>query len=233
MKTRIENELLAGDEKTRNLKLGYGGIREIEFFTQALQLVNGGYEPKLRGPSTLPALVELARHDFISVDERDKLTEAYRFLRQAEHKVQIVQEAHAHSIPDGKDEEQAYARRLGYQRKGKQNERELFWRDHRKYTQIVRSIFDRLFYGAQKEMIDNGGAAGSIWNDLDRQDLITQELAEAGFADPGKAYENLLAVRDGEVFSPPSPKRLKVLRALGPALIAAITQSASAGAPGS
>jgi glutamate-ammonia-ligase adenylyltransferase len=91
----------------------------------------------------------------------------------------------------------------------------------------VRSIFDRLFYGAQKEMIDNGGASGSIWNDLDKQELITRELAEAGFADPAKAYENLLAVRDGEVFSPPSPKRLKVLRTLGPALIAEITKSAS------
>jgi glutamate-ammonia-ligase adenylyltransferase len=229
MKTRIENELLTGDGKERNLKLGYGGIREIEFFTQALQLVNGGYEPKLRGPSTLPALVELARYDFISNDERDKLTEAYRFLRQAEHKVQIVQEAHAHSIPEGNDAEQTYARRLGYERKGKQTERELFWRDHRRFTRSVRTIFDRLFYGAQKE-IENESAtsAGSIWNDLDNEALITKELAQAGFADPAKAYENLLAVRDGEVFSPPSPKRLKVLRGLGPALIAEIAKS---GAP--
>ena len=113
MKERIENELLTGDDKARNLKLGYGGIREVEFFTQALQLVNGGYEPSLRGPSTLPALAELAKLKFISIEERDKLTEAYRFLRQAEHKVQIVQEGHVHSIPEGKDEEQAYARRYG------------------------------------------------------------------------------------------------------------------------
>ncbi len=56
MKARIENELLTGDGKERNIKLGYGGIREIEFFTQALQLVNGGYEPELRGPGTLPAI---------------------------------------------------------------------------------------------------------------------------------------------------------------------------------
>ncbi|MGH7811950.1 MAG: hypothetical protein ACREP5_16860, partial [Candidatus Binatia bacterium] len=228
MKSRIENELLSGAAKERNLKLGFGGIREIEFFTQALQLVNGGYEPDLRGPSTVPALAQLARLKFISIDERDKLVKAYRFLRQAEHKVQIVQEAHQHSIPDGNDEEQAYARRLGYRRKGKQSERELFWRDHRKYTETVRSIFDRLFYGAQKEMIDNDGASGSIWDDLDNQELITRKLAEAGFADPGKAYENLLAVRDGEVFSPPSPKRLKVLRTLGPAIIAEITKT---GAP--
>jgi glutamate-ammonia-ligase adenylyltransferase len=83
MKTRIENELLSGAAKERNIKLGFGGIREIEFFTQALQLVNGGYEPELRGPSTLPALAQLARLKFISIDERDKLVKAYRFLRQA------------------------------------------------------------------------------------------------------------------------------------------------------
>ena len=229
MKARIENELLTGEGKERNIKLGYGGIREIEFFTQALQLVNGGYEPKLRGPSTLPALVELARHKFISPAERDKLSEAYRFLRQAEHKVQIVQESHAHSIPEGKEAEQTYARRLGYQSRGKQTERELFWRDYRRYTETVRSIFDRLFYGAQKEIeTESTTAAGSIWNDLDNEVLITEKLGQAGFTNPARAYENLLAVRDGEVFSPPSPKRLKVLRTLGPALIAEITKS---GAP--
>lgn len=229
MKSRIENELLVGDEKARNLKLGYGGIREVEFFTQALQLVNGGYEPSLRGPSTLPTLNQLARLKLISTDERDKLTEAYRFLRQAEHKVQIVQEGHAHSIPEGEDEEQAYARRLGYRRKGKLGERELFWRDHRRVTHTVRNIFDRLFYSAQKQIESEATSAeGALWYDLDNQPVITAQLAKVGFVEPERAYENLLAVRDGDVYSPPSPKRLKVLRTLGPALIAEIAKS---GAP--
>jgi glutamate-ammonia-ligase adenylyltransferase len=229
MKLRIENELLTGDGKQRNIKLGYGGVREIEFFTQALQLVNGGYEPELRGPSTLPALTELARHNFISSQERDKLTKAYRFLRQAEHKVQIVQEAHAHSIPEGNDEEQALARRLGYRARGRLSERELFWRDHRKYTETVRETFDRLFYSAQKEIADDGVShAGAIWHDLDREEVIVNELRSAGFTEPEKAYKNLLAVRDGEVFAPPSPKRRQVMRALGPALI---TEIAKTGAP--
>jgi [glutamine synthetase] adenylyltransferase / [glutamine synthetase]-adenylyl-L-tyrosine phosphorylase len=228
MKTRIENELLTGADKERNIKLGYGGIREIEFFTQALQLVNGGYEPHLRSPSTLPALAGLARHKFISPEVRDKLAEAYRFLREAEHKIQIVQEAHAHSIPKGKDEEQAFARRLGYQRKGNLSERAKFWRDYRHHTRNVRRIFDRLFYGAQKEMETEGASvAGSIWHDLDNHSLITQELANAGFADPVKAYENLLAVRDGEVYAPPSLKRLKVMRLLGPALMTELIQSSA------
>jgi glutamate-ammonia-ligase adenylyltransferase len=228
MKARIENELLTGAAKERNVKLGLGGIREIEFFTQALQLVNGGYEPELRGPSTLPALAELARYHFISTKERDVLTEAYCFLRQVEHKVQIVQEAHAHSIPEGTDEEQALARRLGYRRHGKRTEREQFWRDYRRHTKNVRGMFDRLFYGAQNEIAqDAESVAGSVWNDLDRKEIVTAELSKAGFADPLKAYENLLAVRDGEVYQPPSPKRLKVMRLLGPALMREIINSSA------
>ena len=65
MKMRIENELLTADGKERNIKLGYGGIREIEFFTQAMQLVNGGYEPRIRGPNTLRALAQLAQHSLL------------------------------------------------------------------------------------------------------------------------------------------------------------------------
>ncbi len=229
LKLRIENELLSPAEKERNLKLGYGGIREIEFFTQALQLVNGGYVPAVRGPSTLPALARLAEHRLISPRERDLLTDAYRFLRQAEHKVQIVQEAHAHSIPQSADEERAFARRLGYRAKGKASERGLFWRDHARHTKNVRKIFDRLFYGAQKEReADAASATGLVWNDLDRRELVTKELGRLGFKNPELSYDNLLAVRDGETYAPPSPKRLKVMRALGPALLVELARS---GAP--
>ena len=228
MKMRIENELLTPDDKKRNIKLGYGGIREVEFFTQTMQLVNGGYEPRIRGQSTLPALARLTQYDFISAQDRDKLSDAYRFLRQVEHKIQIVQEAHAHSIPEGEEEERALARRLGYRQTIKRSERELFWRDHRSHTNTVRSIFDRLFYGAQKEIAsDSVSKIGSIWSDLDREERMVQELLQIGFADPAKAYENLLALRDGEVYAPPSPKRLKAMRTLGPALIAEIAKSSA------
>jgi [glutamine synthetase] adenylyltransferase / [glutamine synthetase]-adenylyl-L-tyrosine phosphorylase len=226
MKARIESELLDAQEKERNLKLGYGGIREIEFFCQALQLVNGGYDAGIRAQSTLVALKQLARHGFISTQEKDQLIAAYRFLRDVEHKVQMVQEAHAHSIPEGDDEETTLARRLDYKPVNKRTERDRFWADHRVHTTIVRTIFDRLFYSAQKELAGEGASRlGTIWNDLDRREIIIEELRNAGFNDPEKAYENLLALRDGEVYAPPSPRRLKVMRALGPALVAEIGTS--------
>src|ERR1044071_7213230 len=98
MKGRIGRDLLAPAHETRNVKLGRGGIREVEFFTQALQLLNGGNDPKVRDPNTLGGLARLAERGFIPQSEREGLSRAYGFLRQVEHKVQMVQEAHSHTI---------------------------------------------------------------------------------------------------------------------------------------
>jgi [glutamine synthetase] adenylyltransferase / [glutamine synthetase]-adenylyl-L-tyrosine phosphorylase len=226
MKLRIERELLAPRQQERNLKLGRGGIREIEFFTQALQLVNGGYEPNLRERPTLRSLSLLAQHGFIPKRESQTLVSAYRFLRQAEHKIQMVQEGHTHSIPDREEDETALARRLGYVRKRRAGERMLFWRDYRRHTAAVRRAFDRLFYGAQKEIAEEGsGGFQETWNDLDDEERVVENLEGLGFSDPRRAYRNLLAVRDGETFAPPSPRRIKALRNLGPALMAEIVKS--------
>ncbi|MGH7774593.1 MAG: bifunctional [glutamate--ammonia ligase]-adenylyl-L-tyrosine phosphorylase/[glutamate--ammonia-ligase] adenylyltransferase [Candidatus Binatia bacterium] len=229
MKMRIEQELLSPQNKNRNVKLGRGGIREIEFFTQALQLVNGGYEPRIRQHTTLLALDLLARYGYIPHRENSTLNHAYRFLRDVEHKIQMVQESHAHSIPQGEEEERALARRLNYSRRKGAGERKLFWQDYRKQTASVRRAFNRLFYGAQKEISSQTNSGiGEIWNDLDQEELILEELRGVGFSDPQRAYHNLLAVRDGEPYSPPSPRRIKVMRILGPALMAEIVRS---GAP--
>lgn len=229
MKLRIERELIAPRQQERNLKLGRGGIREVEFLTQALQLVNGGYDPRLRERPTLRALSLLAQHGFIATRESQTLSAAYRFLRDVEHKIQMVQESHTHSIPEKEEEELALARRLGYVRKNRAGEPKLFWRDYRKHTAAVRRAFDRLFYGAQKEIAEEGsGGFQEIWNDLDEEERVLENLEGLGFSDPQRAYRNLLAVRDGETFAPPSPRRLRALRTLGPALMAEIVKS---GAP--
>lgn len=230
MKMRIEQELLNLSGKQRDLKLGRGGIREIEFFAQALQLVNGGCEPRIRERNTLKALELLARFGFIPEEEKRRLADAYRFLRQVEHKIQMLQEAHAHSIPEGESEEQNLARRLGYSRKRGKSERTLFWEDHQRHTVSVRAAFDRLFYGAQQEISkERESGWGEIWNDLDQEERIVRELKRLGFPDPARAYKNLLAIRDGERFAPSSPRRVKVMRILGPALMAEIAKSSAPG----
>ncbi|HEX9445171.1 MAG TPA: bifunctional [glutamate--ammonia ligase]-adenylyl-L-tyrosine phosphorylase/[glutamate--ammonia-ligase] adenylyltransferase [Candidatus Binatia bacterium] len=224
MKTRIERELLAPADRERNVKLGVGGIREIEFFTQALQLVNGGREPAIREHNTLRALALLARRGLIPAREARALAAAYRLLRQVEHKIQMVQEGHTHTIPEGSDKETALARRLGYAKRKGKSERELFWRDYRRTTATVRSAFDRLFYGAGKE-IEAGGASAweNLWDRLDDEELVAQETKRLGFPDPGRAARDLVMVRDGD--QPPEPRRLKIMRRLGPALIEAVVHS--------
>ncbi|MCK4508017.1 MAG: bifunctional [glutamate--ammonia ligase]-adenylyl-L-tyrosine phosphorylase/[glutamate--ammonia-ligase] adenylyltransferase, partial [Desulfuromonadales bacterium] len=86
MKQKIDRSLTREKEGDLNLKLGYGGIREIEFFIQALQLINAGKNPHLRERNSLNALQLLCAEELITVEERDNLSAAYRFLRTAEHR---------------------------------------------------------------------------------------------------------------------------------------------------
>ena len=227
MKTRIERQHLPDpDRRVRNLKLGHGGIREVEFFTQALQLVNGGYDPRIRKGSTLEALAELARHGYIPAAESAALSAAYRFLRDVEHKIQIFAHAQSHEIPGTGDRQRTLARRLGYvdEPGGEAN---AFWRDYREQTEVVHGSFDRLFYSAQKEMSARGDEPeAEVWQDLERREWVIEELRGRGFPDPEKGYRDLLAVRDGSDTTPPSPRRVKVMRDLMPSLMKTILDSA-------
>ena len=227
MKARIERQHLPDlDGRARNLKLGHGGIREVEFFTQALQLVNGGYDPRIRQGSTLEALTELARHGYIPAAESKALSAAYRFLRNVEHKIQIFAHAQSHEIPGTGDRQRALARRLGYvDQPG--GETGAFWADYRKHTETVHASFDRLFYSARKEMSARGdGPEAEVWQDLERREWVIEALRGRGFPEPEKGYSDLLAVRDGSDAAPPSPRRVKVMRDLMPALMKTILDSA-------
>ncbi len=223
MKLRIEQELVGPGGKERDLKQGTGGIREVEFFTQALQLVNGGYESGIRDQNTIRALERLAKHNFIPADEKTVLSEAYIFLRNVEHKVQMVREAHSFSIPRDEEAERFLARRLNYVKGSQGDERHLFWHDYHKHTVLVRRAFERLFYSAQKEIEpEKTSSLGKLWGHLDHEESVLKELKELGFTDAKRTYRTLLEVRDGTSYSPPSPRRLKVMAALGPALICEI-----------
>src|SRR5438132_890414 len=112
LKARAERE--AGRRGKQDLKLGPGGIREVEFFVQALQLLHGGKDKNLRARGTLPALERLLFAGLISSRDRDELGEAYVFLRRLEHRVQMVAERQTHALPDDPAERARFARRAGY-----------------------------------------------------------------------------------------------------------------------
>ncbi|PWU10766.1 MAG: hypothetical protein C5B50_24670 [Verrucomicrobia bacterium] len=101
MKDRIENEVVKAGEIERNVKLGRGGIREIEFSVQSLQLIHAGRQPFLQNSQTLPCLEKLAQYELLTAEQSRRLAEAYVFLREVEHRLQMEDNRQTHTIPSG------------------------------------------------------------------------------------------------------------------------------------
>src|SRR5665213_63843 len=98
-----------------NVKVGRGGIREIEFFAQTQQLIAGGRHPELRVRPTLEALNVLASSNWITPTAREELSAAYQFLRRVEHRLQMVADEQTHALPDDDEAMERFARFFGYQ----------------------------------------------------------------------------------------------------------------------
>lgn len=126
-----------------NVKLGPGGIREIEFIAQALQLKHGGREPWIRWAQTLIVLARLAEKRYLSERERAGLSAAYTFLRTVEHRLQMEHGAQTHTLPAAADKLALLARRCGYVRDDDASA--VFTRDLETHTSAVRRIYERIF----------------------------------------------------------------------------------------
>jgi glutamate-ammonia-ligase adenylyltransferase len=130
-----------------NVKVGRGGIREIEFFAQTQQLIAGGRHPELRVKPTLEALDVLATSNWITYLARDELTAAYLFLRRAEHRLQMIADEQTHALPDDPEALTRFAHFLGY------DGRDSFAADLLGHLNRVQQHYGRLFEG------DVGGTA--------------------------------------------------------------------------
>src|SRR5262249_32584850 len=138
MKDRIEAEVVKAGELDRNVKLGRGGIREIEFVTQTLQLLHGGRNPFLQDSQTLSGLAKLARYNFLPKEEAQDLTQDYSWLRDVEHRLQMDNNLQTHTIPTERRARQRLAALMGF---GSIAE---FEKVHRSHTQAVRRSYDDL-----------------------------------------------------------------------------------------
>jgi glutamate-ammonia-ligase adenylyltransferase len=128
-----------------NVKLGRGGIREIEFIAQALQLAHGGRDEWLRVPHTLVSLGRLADRGFITHPEHSQLSDAYSFLRMLEHRLQMEHGLQTHTVPDNDETQSLVARRMGFASK---DDFALALKTH---TTNVRHTYDRLFAEIESE----------------------------------------------------------------------------------
>ncbi len=129
-------------EKGFNVKLGKGGIREIEFIAQALQLAYGGKDAWLRAPHTLISLSRLADRDLLNENELTALSEAYKFLRKLEHRLQMEHGLQTHAVSDEPEKRLLMARKM--------NCRNLsdFNAEVKKHTEEVSAVFERVFSNA-------------------------------------------------------------------------------------
>ncbi len=124
-----------------NVKVGRGGIREIEFFAQTQQLIAGGRHPELRVRPTLLALNVLANSNWITFDACQELTAAYEFLRRAEHRLQMVADEQTHALPDDAEAVERFANFFGY------DSRASFAKDLLGHLNIVQGHYSKLFEG--------------------------------------------------------------------------------------
>src|SRR4030081_2181053 len=124
-----------------NVKVGRGGIREIEFFAQTQQLIAGGRHPELRVRPTLEALNVLATSNWITYEARDQLTAAYEFLRRVEHRLQMVADEQTHTLPDNIEAMERFACFFGYE------SRAAFAKDLLGHLNVVQAHYGKLFEG--------------------------------------------------------------------------------------
>jgi len=145
IKDRIDRKMSARGQSHRNVKLGLGGIREIEFITQSLQAAFGKKFPSIRERNTGKALRRLFERRLLSMEEHRELSAAYRFLRDVENKLQMVSDFQTHSIPVEADEIRACAVRMGYREGAPDTAGDRFLRDYDDHTRGVHRIFQDRF----------------------------------------------------------------------------------------
>jgi glutamate-ammonia-ligase adenylyltransferase len=203
-----------------NIKLGRGGIREIEFFVQTQQLIAGGRAPDLRGRQTLPMLDALVAARWIEPAVRDDLAESYRYLRRVEHRLQMMADEQTHTLPADPAALEKFARFLGYEN------RESFANELVSHLTRVQEHYARLFEDAPP-LASRFGALEFEAGKENRETLDT--LVKMGF-EPLPAYAIVSEWFRGDYFALKSEAARADLQTILPALLDALARSGSADA---
>jgi glutamate-ammonia-ligase adenylyltransferase len=153
VKEMIDARMAGRGHEHRNVKLGTGGIREIEFLVQTIQVLAGKKAPALLDRSTLGSLKALAAKKLLSAKERDALSAAYLFLRDVEHKLQMVHDLQTHSLPDQAEELARCAIRMGYGADDRARGVTRFLADHRSHTELVNRAFRAFFHERKTSLV--------------------------------------------------------------------------------
>ncbi|MEA2901880.1 MAG: [glutamine synthetase] adenylyltransferase / [glutamine synthetase]-adenylyl-L-tyrosine [Actinomycetota bacterium] len=191
MKARSEEMLAKKGLTDREVKRGRGGIRDIEFSVQLLQLVHGRADADLRSPTTLDALAELGSSGYVDPADARALDAAYRLLRTVEHRLQLVHEQQVHTLPAPTDlaGRDRLARVMGYRDTAEATAGELLDGFLRRQQANVRSIHEHLFFRPLLDALTASGTSGALMS----EEAVATRLEAFGFTD---AKRTRLALRE-------------------------------------
>ncbi|MGW6455939.1 bifunctional [glutamine synthetase] adenylyltransferase/[glutamine synthetase]-adenylyl-L-tyrosine phosphorylase [Streptomyces sp. NPDC055078] len=211
MRRRVIDNIPVADVE-RELKLGPGGLRDVEFAVQLLQLVHGRSDPTLHSGNTLEALRALAEGGYVGRVDASQLDDAYRFLRAMEHRIQLYRLRRTHLVP----EDDADLRRLGRSLGLRTDPVTELNREWRRHASVVRRLHEKIFY---RPLLDAVAQLTSGETRLSTQ-AARERLEALGYADPASALRHLEALASGVT------RKAAIQRTLLPVLLGWFADSA-------
>lgn len=226
IKQQIERKATGQGRDAVNIKTGRGGIRDIEFVVQFLQLLHGGVRTELRENNTLRALKQLLLARCLNPDEHAALETAYRFLRKTEHRLQFMFDLQKHTLPESPDELDKLALRLGYISGSGVHPGEEFLADLDSITNRNRAILRHLMtdlFAEEEATTDRAPETDLILDPEPPEEQIEQVLGKYAFSNVKTAHKNLLLLSEEEIPFLSSIRCRHFLAAVAPELLKAIS----------
>ena len=200
---------VARKDMAEHIKLGPGGIREIEFIAQVFQLIRGGRDPGLQIRPTLPVLRQLAERGIIRPETEQELRQAYEFLRKLEHRLQYVEDKQTHMLPEGGAERALIAASMDFP------DWDTLLASLNAHRQKVSAHFEAIFSDPE----EGEHPLAALWLGQLEQDTALAQLEALGFCQPGPTWERLEALRQSSRYQQLPSKNRERLDAVGPRLI--------------
>lgn len=222
MKERVEHSKAVRRDGARQVKLAPGGIRDIEFAVQLLQLVHGRLDPDLRAPGTLPALRALAEAGYVDEGDAALFQDAYQFLRTLEHRLQLLRLRRTHTVPSDEVTRERIARAVGFRDIRVASALEQFDRELSRVQGYVRRLHEKLFFRPLLDRFAEVSRGERLTGEDGRLDeeAVRERLRALGFGDPAGAVDHLNALAAGV------SRRARLLRTTLPALLPRLAASA-------
>jgi [glutamine synthetase] adenylyltransferase / [glutamine synthetase]-adenylyl-L-tyrosine phosphorylase len=226
IKRRIEHKTGQAGASASEVKTGHGGIRDIEFTIQFLQLLNGGDLPKVRQRNTLLAMQALEEAGCLNSQECQILDDAYRFLRKTEHRLQLLFDLQTHRLPQSEEELRKLALRMGYSDGLASDPLAGFLKDYREKTDLDRKILNHLLHDTFQGEDDQAEPESDLILDtLPDPERIKAVLGRYPFRDVQAAYHNLSQLAQEEVPFLSARRCRQFLASIAPQLLRALAET--------